>query len=363
MNFLRLLLFPFSLLFAFVTGVRNLLYDYRVLSTKSFEIPIISVGNLSVGGTGKTPHVEYLVRLLRDFKVATLSRGYGRKTRGFLQASAETTASQVGDEPFQMYQKFTDVDVFVDEKRVRGVEKIQQLIENIEVIVLDDAFQHRKIEPGINVLLTEYHNLYKNDFILPTGNLRELKSGANRADIIIVTKTPEVFSPLERRIIAQELNPKPHQQVFFSYMDYGSFTPLKRKVLWGTEKEGTIKAMPKEYYFSRSFSCLLVTGIAKATPLKYFLEQNLKKVTHLSFKDHHQYNHNDVRKIRGIFDGLKEENKFIVTTEKDAGRLLDDSIKKDTLDLPIFYLPIEAKFHEKDKEEFEELILSYVGRN
>jgi len=357
MSTTRILLFPISALYWLITWLRNIFFDIGILPSKTYGTTLISVGNLKVGGTGKTPHVEYLLGLLKGrFTIAVLSRGFGRVTKGPIWADAKSTSLSIGDEPYQIFSKFKDVPFLVDGNRRRGIKLIEEKIEGIKAVILDDAFQHRYVTPGLNILLTEYSDLYINDYIMPSGNLRESKIGANRADLIVVTKTPEIFSPQERRIILKEINPKPYQQVFFSFQKYGSFINLK-------EYDTIQNKISKEYYFSRGYSCVLVTGIANSSNLFYYLKENLKNVTHLSYKDHHRYAEADVKKIKSTFDNMSAENKFIITTEKDAGRLLSENLRDLTLNLPIFFISYETAFHEADSDLFNEQINNYVGRN
>ena len=228
MVFVKIILFPVACLYGFVVGIRNKLFDWKLLPSKSFNIPVISIGNLSTGGTGKTPHTEYLAALLKEkYKVAILSRGYRRKTRGFIMVTPELTQLDIGDEPMQYMKKFPDVVIAVDEDRKRGIAKILASKPDTEVILLDDAFQHRYVKPGKSIILTDYHHLFVNDYLLPSGMLRERIKGARRADLIVVTKTPKVFSPITRRNLVKELNPERHQQLFYSHVAYESPVPLK----------------------------------------------------------------------------------------------------------------------------------------
>ena len=258
MKFIRIILFPFVPIYFLVTWFRNLAYDKGWFKSVSYDFPVICVGNLSAGGTGKTPMVEYLIRLLKDeTNLATLSRGYGRKTKGFLLAENNITATELGDEPFQFYHKFKDeITVAVDEDRQHGIAALRTLKSKPEVVILDDAFQHRKVKAGYNILLTTYANLYVDDFVLPTGNLREPKKGAKRANIIVVTKCPELLSQEEKEAIVLKLKPKVYQHVFFSHIGYND------SVLNETEKVG-LNAL-------KSFT--LVTGIANAKPLVNYLK-------------------------------------------------------------------------------------------
>lgn len=227
MFLLRILLLPFSLIYGLIVGVRNYFFNNGLLKSVEFKIPVISVGNLSAGGTGKTPHVEYLIRLLKDhFKIAVVSRGYLRKTRGFVLTDINSTVSMVGDEPMQYINKFKNLLVAVDENRNHGIQKLMTSHTELDAVILDDAFQHRYVKPGLSILLTDFHSLYSKDFLLPVGRLRESKKGAKRADIIIVTKTDPVFSPLSKRAVLEQLKPQPHQKVFFSYVTYGLPIPV-----------------------------------------------------------------------------------------------------------------------------------------
>ncbi len=331
--------------------IRNKCFDKHILKSKSFEIPVISVGNLSVGGTGKSPHVEYLVRLLiEDFNVATLSRGYKRRTKGFVLADDLTTAKDIGDEPFQFKSKFENIQIAVDEKRVRGITKLQEQIPVVDVILLDDAFQHRYVKPGLSILLTDFHNLYSQDYPVPTGSLREFRSGASRADIIIVTKSAKVLSPITQNRIKDELKPQHHQNLYFSYIEHGSFTPIPG-----------INFMPdknKKYY-----SILLFAGIANSYPLEFYLKNLCIEIEILKFPDHHHYKKKDITRIVETFDRILSQNKIIVTTEKDAMRLMFPEFIKVLKYYPVCYVPIEIKFHKTDKLKFNKQIIDYVKEN
>lgn len=352
----RILLFPVSLIYGMIGLVRNILYDLGAFRSTSFPIPLISVGNLSVGGTGKTPHIEYLVRLLQhQNKVATLSRGYGRSTKGFRLASMESTAEEIGDEPRQFRQKFNSIQVAVDGNRVRGVGKLLTGKLAPEVILLDDAFQHRAVQPGKSILLTDYSRPYFTDYLLPTGTLREWRRGKRRADIIIVTKSPKEFASLERRAFRDKLSPRPYQKVYFTYLKYGLLIPLFDQI--------KTKELDIGHYLEREYSILLVTGIAQPQPLIDELEQQHVHFKHLSFPDHHRYTAGDVKKIQNLFDSFAGGNKLILTTEKDGMRLSKPGLNNQIEHLPIFYLPIEVAFHGKDGEGFNEQIVNYVGRN
>jgi len=317
-----------------VTWVRNKMYDLGIKASKSYQIPIVCVGNLSVGGTGKTPMIEYLIRQLKDtYQIATLSRGYKRKTFGFQIANKDSSSESIGDEPFQFYNKFkNDIIVAVDSDRQNGIEKIQSFDDSVNVILLDDAFQHRKVKAGINILLTTYGNLYVDDFMLPTGNLREPKIGAQRADIIIVTKCPETLSNDEKVNIVKKLKPNSNQKVFFSVIEYSNFIINKNKKI--------------NLQDVNNFT--LVTGIANARPLVEFLNSKNRNFKQLNFKDHHEFSENDISQFS------KEE--FVVTTEKDFMRLQNQESLKENL----FYLPIEVKIDKPT--EFNTLVHNFVKK-
>jgi len=347
-SFQALVFYPLALLYGFVIFIRNWMFTQGIKKEVSFPTPIISVGNLSVGGTGKTPHIEFLVRLLKyNYKVATLSRGYGRKSSGFLLANNKSTHFDVGDEPLQYFSKFGSViDVAVDEKRVHGVEKLLDVNFPPEVILLDDAFQHRYIKPGLSILLTDFHNLYCNDYILPSGSLREFRAGAKRADIIIVTKTGKTLSPITRSTVIDNIKPKPHQKVFFSHIVYDELVPL-------LDEEH-----PKDILKETSM-ILLFAGIANPYPLENQLRKSCSILQTIKFKDHHQYSDSDIKSIKKEFEDVFSSKKIIVTTEKDAMRIT--SAQKEILaGLPIFFIPIRIKFHDNDGLVFNKDIMSYV---
>lgn len=355
MKLYQILLIPVSFIYGIVVAIRNLFFDYGILPEKNFKVPVISVGNLSTGGTGKTPHIEYLVKLLRNnYTPSVLSRGYGRKASGFIIADESKTSRDIGDEPLQIKRKFSDVVVAVNNSRVAGINKLLAIHPEINAVLLDDAYQHRYVKPAISILLTDYSRLYANDFVLPSGNLREFASGATRADVIIVSKTPPIFSPLDRRFLINKLNPKPYQKIYFSYTSYGDLISLNT---------GKKSPFDKEYYFERNFAILLITGIANSANMVYYMENKSKDVRHIAFSDHYKYEQKDLDQIKNLFDNIAAQNKIIITTEKDAMRLAMPELKEKTEKLPIFYLPIEIKFHGEDEEIFNQHIISYVKQN
>ncbi len=337
MNLLRKILFPFAILYGFITSIRNFLFDKGVLKSYSFDIPIIAVGNLSVGGTGKTPQIEYLIRLLSPkYKVATLSRGYKRQSKGFVLADSTSNVENLGDEPFQFFSKFKNIQVAVDTDRKNGIEQLLSQQEKPDVLLLDDAFQHRKVKAGFYILLTSYGDLYSDDFMLPTGNLRESRSGAKRAHVIIVTKCPPSLSIDEKEKIKKFLrNDKgDNQKLYFSYIDYDDFIYSDGESI----KVSEIKNVDK----------LLLAGIAKPNPFFAYLQNESDEK--LVFSDHHHFTEIDINEIK-----YKSQNKIIITTEKDFVRL-KGSIAKEKL----FYLPIRSSFI-SESENFDKTIINYVG--
>ena len=334
MNFLRKIVFPLALLFKGITSFRNFLYDKGIFKSYSFDLPVIVVGNLSVGGTGKTPQIEYLIRLLSDkYKIATLSRGYKRKSKGFILADANANAAIIGDEPFQFYSKFPNIQVAVDANRKNGIEQLLSQPSKPEVILLDDAFQHRKVKAGFYILLTSYNELYSDDFQLPTGNLRENRSGAKRANIIIVTKCPSDLSIESRIAIANKLNIESNQQLFFTTVAYDDFVYSEN----GNRSVSEIQNVAK----------LLLAGIAKPQSFFAHLQNNNEEC--LTFPDHYHFTEKDILDIIN-----KANSNIIITTEKDYVRL-KGRIPKDQL----FYLPIQSKFL-FEGENFDKTILKYV---
>ena len=305
---MRILLLPISLIYHIVLTVRHKLYDWHILRTTQFEKPVICVGNLNLGGTGKTPHTEYLINLLKDtYQVATLSRGYGRKTKGFKLAENTSTYEDLGDEPLQYFKKFPGITVSVDEDRVDGVRKLIRSQYNPEVILLDDAFQHRRIKAGLNILLTEYQHLYTDDFLFPAGTLRDVKSAAKRADIIVVSKSPKNLKEDEKRQIINKLEPKEHQKVFFSYLEYKALIP------WNYQAEA--------FDSNTADAALIFCGIARPQPLIEELKGKYKHLDVMTFPDHYIYTQRDAKNIKEHFDRLNSERKIIITTEKDDTRL------------------------------------------
>jgi len=350
MNFTSFFLFPLAVIYGFIVFLRNKLFDFGILKSKLFNKAVISVGNLSMGGTGKTPHIEYLIRLLQnDYKIATLSRGYGRKTKGFMWVDQNADSKTAGDEPLLFRKKFPDIEVVLDEKRKNGISKIFKEKPDTEIILLDDAFQHRYVKPGLSILLTDFYKPFSHDFIFPSGTLRESKNGMKRADIIVVTKSPKILSPITRKSMIEDLKIKKNQKVYFSHIDYGKLVAMNDF----SENQNRDKYS----------SILMVAGIANPYPLEEKLRTMAENVESLIFKDHYQYENKDAIKIKERFDSIFSKNKIIVTTEKDAMRIKDTELMKFFVDLPIFYLPIEVRFHNNDKKMFDKQIIDYVRKN
>ena len=333
MKLLRKILSPFVPLYYVVVFLRNKLYDWSFFKSKSYEFPLICVGNISVGGTGKTPMVEYLVSILnKNHQLAILSRGYGRVSKGFVIAGLQTTSKAIGDEPFQIFNKFKDVIVAVDSDRQNGLELLKQHHPSTDVILLDDAFQHRKVLAGFNILLTAYDHLYCDDYVLPTGNLREPKSGAKRAQLIVVTKCPENLSELDKTAITKRLNPASNQAVFFSSIQYSD-------TLISSDSSRALADLKGTYF-------TLVTGIANPTPLVKYLKNLGLDFEHLNYKDHHEFSISELEFIHS--------KPLVLTTEKDFSRLNPKAHNG------LFYLPIQLTIDKA--EEFERLVVSYVKR-
>lgn len=358
-------LYPVSWLYGAAVIIRNKLFDWGLFRSKSFDVPVICVGNLSVGGTGKTPHTEYLIKLLHDkYQVAVLSRGYKRRTQGYVLATPQSTARTIGDEPYQMYTKFPSVTLAVDENRCHGIEKLLALKEPVvDIVLLDDAFQHRYVKPGLSILLTDYHRPFCDDTLLPAGRLREPVSGKNRAQIIIVTKCPQDIKPIDYNIITKRLNLYPYQQLFFSSFRYGNLQHVFRQEV----READTNTVPasKEIPLSSltTTDVLLVTGIASPAPIMERLEGCAKQIETLSFGDHHDFTHRDMQQIKDRFRKLTGEKRLIITTEKDATRLVNHPGLDEDLKPFIYALPIEIEILQNQQDKFNQHIIDYVREN
>ena len=340
MKFLRYILFPFAIIYDVVTRIRNFCFNVGVFKETTFQIPLLVVGNLSVGGTGKTPQIEYLIRLLKDsYKTSVLSRGYGRKTKGFLLVNNSHTTEEVGDEPLQYYKKFSNIDVAVDANRVEG---ISSLINNQspEVVLLDDAFQHRKVKGSFYILLTKYNDLFTDDFLLPTGNLRESRSGAKRADVIVVTKCPEDLSQQAKQKLKNKLQ-KYNKQVFFTTISYDEKTSGSQNI--------SIDDLKK-------YEVILVTGIANPKPMLSFLNQKEVNFKHLKFADHHHFSEKEIEMIKSEYEDLQSSKKIILTTEKDYVRLSSNITN-------ISFLGIKTAFLFEQEQQFNKIVTAHIQQN
>ena len=350
-------LYPLSLLYGLVTGFRNWLFEKEIISSTAFKIPTISVGNLAVGGTGKTPHTELILSALsEEWKTAMLSRGYKRKTKGFVLADEKSDSQQIGDEPFQIHQKFPNVTVAVDEKRVRGVAKLLDNDPELQLVVLDDAFQHRKIDVGFSILLTDYANIYSHDLMLPAGRLREWKSGSKRANVIVVTKCPLDMKPIEMRLIESELKPENNQILFFSSFVYDELRPVFPMA--GDEDGWTMERIKKT-----GAAVLLVAGIVSPRPIVEFLNAYTQRIETQFFDDHHAFQPKDFNAINALFEGIDAAEKILLVTEKDAARLLSNPNFPEELKPRTFALPIRVTILQNQESLFIQKIKNYVVEN
>lgn len=326
-----------------------------VLKSRSFTMPVISVGNITIGGAGKTPHVEYLIRLLQDkVKVSVLSRGYKRKTKGYILAGEKTTSIEIGDEPYQMFRKFgKNIHVAVNADRCEGIEHLRhdEATRDTDVVLLDDAYQHRYVKPGVNILLVDYHRLIVYDKLLPAGRLREPKEGKRRADVVIVSKCPEDLRPMDFRVITKALDLYPYQKLFFTTLSYAELQPV-------FPEGGNVKFEDLD----ENSNLMVVTGIASPQHLLVDLGKKTKNIVPMSFGDHHRFTARDVARINNAFD-IMPQPRVIITTEKDASRLIDVDGLSDDVRRNIYALPVEIKFMLDQGEQFDEYVLSYVQKN
>ena len=346
-------LWPLSFIYKFIGDVRNFMYENHILKSKEYDLPIISVGNISVGGTGKTPHVEYVLRLLKDdYKTAVLSRGYKRKTKGFRIVEADDDYTLCGDEPLQVKRKFDDVVVAVCENRNKGVEKLRELYPDLNVIILDDAFQHRKINPGLHVLLINYNYPIATDYVMPLGRLRESRFNVHRAHLLVYTNCPPKLTPMDRRILTKEVGVLPYQHLSFTTVEYEDIKPI-----FGNSKKMNYEKM-------KDCNVLAVTGIAHPENFVEMLMQKSRGVVHLPFSDHHNFSAADIAKISKAFAEISGP-KMIVVTEKDAVRLRSSKFIDDGMKPYIYYVPIRVELlcDDEEKKQFNNQIISYVRNN
>lgn len=343
----KILLSPFSLLYGFGVSLRDFFYRKGLLKGVEFNMPVISVGNLSVGGAGKTPHIEYLIRLTKDYlNVATLSRGYKRKTKGYIEATPVSTAEQVGDEPLQFKRKYPEIMVTVSESRTFGIPEIMKNRPHTQVVLLDDAFQHRSVRPGLNILLTEFHHPFTKDYLLPSGRLREWRSAYQRADVIIVTKCPDDITEEERNQLLTDIQPLAHQRVFFSWYQH--------------QRPYYLLNMQYVTELQKDWDVLLISAIARTDYLVDYLETKVNSVKTLEYADHHFFTKYDISHLKRTFENMPNKKKLILTTEKDAMRLELHKQFFQENKLPIFVVPVEVNFHFDEKGQFDELVKEFL---
>ncbi len=341
---IRILLFPFSLIYALLVIFRNFLYDRNILSSTTFNLPVISVGNLSIGGTGKSPMVELIVRNLKnDWKIAILSRGYKRKTRGYALAGPGTSALEIGDEPMLFYTKFPEISIAVGEERIVAIPQLLHDKPLTQAIILDDAFQHRSVKAGFNILLTDFSNLFTRDWYLPTGDLRDSHSSYKRAQTIVVTKSPPNLSREQQSAIRKEIDPLPSQKIFFTSLRYGLPYHISNRQKRRITSEDEV---------------LLVTGIANPETIKEYLLEYSKTYYEMSYEDHHIFTIDDLNDIKKRLAGINSDRKIIITTEKDAVRLV--KFEQELKELPVYILPIEHEFLNGEAQSFLHLIVNFI---
>lgn len=349
-----LFLWPPTFIYRIVIGLRNFAYDNKILKSKEFDMPVISIGNISVGGTGKTPHTEFLIRMLKnEFKVATLSRGYKRKTKGFRLVETTDSHHLSGDESLQIKQKFPDITVAVCESRTKGVETLRNMFPDLNLIILDDAFQHRKITPGLSILLDNYNHPIAKDNVLPLGRLREPRHSSHRAHIVIYSKCPAELKPIERRILTKDADILPYQYLFFSSLKYDNLKPVFDNTLPVLGTDNIIE-----------YNTIALTGIAQSGNLIDFIQSKTLTVNHFRYPDHYNYKNTDINKIQLRFNEI-EEPKLIIVTEKDAVRLKSDDLFDDEFKKYVYCLPVEVKLlcSDEEQKQFDNQIFSYVRNN
>ena len=352
----NILLYPFSLFYGLITGTRNFLYNSGILSSVEFHIPVVCVGNITVGGTGKTPHTEYLASLLsKNFKVAVLSRGYKRKTRNFRIASDTSLVSEIGDEPMQIFRKFPGILVAVDRNRVHGINMILKNNPETEVIIMDDSFQHRRVTPGLSILLSDFERPFYKDYMMPYGSLRESKKNMRRADIILISKSPVNITPIQRRLIVKDIAKAPYQNLYFTSLSY-----QPPSTVFGWSDSGKTEL---DLSLCATSGVVLVTGIANPQPLKEYLKNKFGEVIHVSFPDHNNFNEKDLASIAAAYYELRSSSKYLITTEKDAVRLREFTNIAEPIKSAFYYIPVKINFLNNDSNEFDNLIIDYVRKN
>lgn len=350
----KIILLPISKLYGLVIGCRNLMFDWGILKQREFNIPVVVVGNISAGGTGKTPHTEYIINALRhSYHIGVLSRGYKRKTKGFVLATKRSTPLDIGDEPYQMYHKYIgQIVVAVCEDRCKGIDNLLEIDPEINLIILDDAFQHRYVKPKVSIVLTEFNMPIFNDYLLPYGRLRESAKALNRADIVIVSKCPDMIKPIENRIFKNNLNLSAYQKLFFSKYVYGNLIPLF---------PDNVKVTPRLDWLDQNDTIMALSGIGNPRPFVKHLKRYKAKVKISLFPDHHYFSRKDVDAIKRKFESLQGNKRYIITTEKDAVRLINNPYFPHELKSKIFYLPISVSFDNHDESSFDETIRKLIA--
>lgn len=347
------LLAPLSFLYGLGVRIRNRLFDWGILPCERFPVPVICVGNLAAGGTGKTPHTEYIIRLLlrRRYRIAVLSRGYKRKTTGYILAESNHTSREIGDEPYQILRKFPDITLAVDADRRRGIRNLLRLPESKrpEIILLDDGFQHRYVKPSFSIILTDYHRKFSSDKLLPVGLLREPPVAIRRTDVVIVTKCEKDMKPIEYRIMEEDMHLLAHQQVFFTRVVYSDLKPVFPKAA-NTRVLRDIR---------RNDDVLLISAIANPVPLEEEIKRYSKKVYCAHFPDHHDFSKKEFEELANIFDSMASPEKLIIVTEKDAARIRHNPHLPEKWKEAIYYLPISIVFHGK-RENFDEILIKHI---
>lgn len=350
------ILYPFSVAFGAITSFRNFLFNSGLLHSEEFGLPVICVGNITVGGTGKTPHTEYLVDILKkDFRIAVLSRGYKRRSKGYMVISPSSAVRETGDEPFQLSRKFPGITVAVANDRVAGIRTILKEYPGTDVIILDDGFQHRKIKPGLSVLLSDFNNLMTEDFLLPYGNLRESLRNIKRADMLIITKSPSDVSGETMDKIRSDIRRISDKKLFFTSFVYADPVPVFR--------ESAPDLLRLDDLRNKNCEAVLLTGIASPEPLKKHLEKYFAKIIHLKFADHHYFDEKDISKILAAREELRSEAKYLITTEKDSVRLTEFTNIAEEIKKSFYYVPVRVSFLNDTKKEFDNLIIDYVRKN
>lgn len=351
----RLFLWPLSVLYGIGVSIRNCLFNWGILPSETFSVPIVSVGNITVGGTGKTPFSEYLIRVLKgNYKVGLLSRGYKRKSKGYQLLTNLSTPLMVGDEPFQIKRKFPDIMVAVDANRREGIRNmLSEETGAPEIIILDDAYQHRYVQPDVSILLIDYNRMITEDHLMPVGQLREPVNSKSRANIIVITKCPVDLKPIEFRLIRKNLKLYAYQSLFFTTLAYGDLQPLFVK---SVNCPLTLKKI-------KNFSTLVVTGIATPRPFEQYLQPFVKEMVSINFSDHHNFSEPDLKRIQNEFDMIPNKHKLILTTEKDAVRLMNDPNFPAALKKYIYYVPLYVKFLLEEGADFDEKLFAHLERN